>query len=421
MFFVRIDEWGWDEAPARVPMFPGDLPRQDHPLPKALDDAAAAKLLRAAHNDKRLLVRVTVEVLLRTGLRVSEFTALPADAVVQIGAAPWLHVPVGKLREDRYLPLHPQLVDLIDEYRTAARPARASAAAAPRERAAAGPAHRHPVHQQGRRRSRAAAHPSPPAAAHPGHPGHQPRHDPGSDRRDARAPQLDMTLRYAKIANRTVAEEYFAVTDKVDALYAKPAPLPADAIGPNMARLAPRAPPTPRQRLLHPTTRARLRLRVDLREPARFFQTSIEFRPTLQAQHDDAARQGPDPPSRPLQPAPDQPHGRRSIMSHRPDPCAIMPMSGRGGGIPVAVVSVLLVPVLRGNSLCQKVVRRASPNRAPGSSIISGDTRDPGGVAHAAPPEQRTTRGTRAHEHRRGPSRAIPQVLQAASVDLRPT
>ncbi len=26
MFFVRIDEWGWDEAPARVPMFNGDLP-----------------------------------------------------------------------------------------------------------------------------------------------------------------------------------------------------------------------------------------------------------------------------------------------------------------------------------------------------------------------------------------------------------
>ena len=26
MFFVRLDEWGWDEAPPRVPMFPGDLP-----------------------------------------------------------------------------------------------------------------------------------------------------------------------------------------------------------------------------------------------------------------------------------------------------------------------------------------------------------------------------------------------------------
>jgi site-specific recombinase XerD len=118
MFFVRIDEWGWDEAPPRVPMFHGDLPRQDHPLAKGLDDAAAAKLLRAAQNDKRLLVCVTVEVLLRTGLRVSELTGLPAaDAVVLIGAAPWLHVPVGKLGEDRYLPLHPQLVTLIDEYR----------------------------------------------------------------------------------------------------------------------------------------------------------------------------------------------------------------------------------------------------------------------------------------------------------------
>src|SRR5690348_9374643 len=118
MFFVRPGEWGWDEAPPRVPMFPGDLPRQDHPLPKALDDGAAAKLLRAAQGDKRLLVRVTVEMLLRTGLRVSENTCLRADAVVHIGAGPWLHVPVGKLREDRYLPLHPHPVALIDDYRS---------------------------------------------------------------------------------------------------------------------------------------------------------------------------------------------------------------------------------------------------------------------------------------------------------------
>src|ERR1700738_1291939 len=48
---------------------------------------------------------------------------------------------------------------------------------------------------------------------------------------------LDMTLRYAKIASRTVADEYFAVTEKVEALYGQPAQLPADAIGPKMARL----------------------------------------------------------------------------------------------------------------------------------------------------------------------------------------
>jgi hypothetical protein len=48
---------------------------------------------------------------------------------------------------------------------------------------------------------------------------------------------MDMTLRYAKIANRAVADEYFAVTDRVDALYVTAEPVPADAIGPKMARL----------------------------------------------------------------------------------------------------------------------------------------------------------------------------------------
>ena len=43
MFFIRPGEWGWDEAPPRVPMFPGDLPRQDHPLPKAPGDSAGAE------------------------------------------------------------------------------------------------------------------------------------------------------------------------------------------------------------------------------------------------------------------------------------------------------------------------------------------------------------------------------------------
>jgi site-specific recombinase XerD len=117
MFFIRIGEWGWDQAPPKVPMFTGGLPRAGHPLPRALDDASAARLLRAAQAGQRLLVRVPVEMLPRTGLRVSEYTGPQSSAVVQIGAGPWLHVPVGKLREDRYLPLHPQLLAPIDDYR----------------------------------------------------------------------------------------------------------------------------------------------------------------------------------------------------------------------------------------------------------------------------------------------------------------
>ena len=46
---------------------------------------------------------------------------------------------------------------------------------------------------------------------------------------------MRMTLVYARIADRTVADEYFAVADKVDQLYTSS--LPADAEGPNMRRL----------------------------------------------------------------------------------------------------------------------------------------------------------------------------------------
>ena len=47
-FFIRIHDWGWHEAPPTVPILFGDLPRQEKPLPKVLDDAAAARFLRAA-------------------------------------------------------------------------------------------------------------------------------------------------------------------------------------------------------------------------------------------------------------------------------------------------------------------------------------------------------------------------------------
>ncbi len=288
MFFVRIDEWGWEDAPGRVPIVAGDLPRQDHPLPKALDDAAAAKFLRAAQAQPRMLVRVVCEVLIRTGLRVSELTGLQADAILAIGAGHWLHVPVGKLHDDRYLPLHPHLVDLIGDYRTRHVSAQNSLLL-PRENGK--PMDRHCVTRYLNKAAAAAGI----GHVHP----HQMRHTLATQAinrgmsLEAIAAMLghhsmDMTLRYAKIANRTVADEYFAVTAKVEALYGQQAALPADALGANMARLR-----RDHFRLLGNGYCARppeLDCSFEsVCENCTFFQTSIEFRPVLQAQHDDAA------------------------------------------------------------------------------------------------------------------------------------
>ncbi len=229
------------------------------------------------------------EVLLRTGLRVGEFIALPADAVVHIGAGHWLHVPVGKLHDDRYLPLHPHLVELIGDYRTRHVPPSNSAAAATGERQTAWTGTASPA---------TSTKPPPHAGIGHVHP-HQMRHTLATQAinrgmsLEAIAAMLghhslDMTLRYAKIANRTVADEYFAVTDKVEALYGQHQPLPADTLGATWPGCA-------------ATTSGMLGNGYCTRPPeldctfeavcenCTFFQTSIEFRPTLQAQHDDAA------------------------------------------------------------------------------------------------------------------------------------
>ncbi len=108
LFFERIIEWGWDDAPARCPVFEADLPKVDDPLPKFLDDASAARFMRAAAQLEPL-PRLVVEMLARTGMRVSELCDLSADAVMIIGDAHWLRIPVGKLHHDRLIPSTPPL------------------------------------------------------------------------------------------------------------------------------------------------------------------------------------------------------------------------------------------------------------------------------------------------------------------------
>ena len=94
---------------------------------------------------------------------------------------------------------------------------------------------------------------------------------------------MRMTLVYARIADRTVADEYFAVSEKVEALYDAPRELPADAEGAEMRKLRVEM----HRRMLGNGYCARP-VGLDCHfesicESCTFFQTTIEFRPTLQA------------------------------------------------------------------------------------------------------------------------------------------
>ena len=288
----RLSEWQGDDAPARVLMFPGDVPRLDDPLPRFIDDAAAAKLLRAARAQADPFTRLCVEFLARTGLRRSEFVNLTVDSVVQIGSAYWLHVPLGKMRTDRYIPVHPQLKELLDEW-VSGRPAglrepwlfmhrgrrigvrRVEQAVANVARAA-GIGHLTP-HQLRHTLATQAINRGMSLEAIAALLGHK---------------SMRMTMVYAKIANRTVADEYFAVSEKVEALYDAPKELPADAEGAEMRKLRAEM----HRRMLGNGYCARP-VGLDCHfesicESCTYFQTTVEFRPVLERQREDAATKG---------------------------------------------------------------------------------------------------------------------------------
>ena len=293
VFFERIAEWGYDDVPIRTPVYASDRPIKNKPLPKFLDDPTAAKFMAAARALPDPFDRLAIELLARTGMRKGELLGLTTDAVVQIGSAYWLRTPVGKLHNDRYIPLHPACKSMIDDWLAGrpdwqaspllltdrGRPIPPSRVdkAVHRAATAAGIGHVHP-HQLRHTLATQAINRGMSLEAIAALLGHK---------------TMTMTMVYARIADRTVAQEYFSVTEKVEALYHDPskAILPAEDEGEAMRHLR-----TETHRLLGNGYCARPP-KLDCHfeticEGCTFFLTTSEFRPTLQRQRDDAACKG---------------------------------------------------------------------------------------------------------------------------------
>jgi len=286
-FFERIIEWGYDDAPARVPIFGGDFPNRDEPLPKFLDDPTAAKFMAGLATDPNSRRRLMVEILARTGIRSGELSGLDDDAMVLIGDIHWLRIPVGKLHNDRYVPLLPLLVELIDHHRATRPPPRSGRLV---ERDDGQPFDRSTIH-------RYVAAVAKRAGVGPVHP-HQLRHTLATQAinrgmsLEAIAALLGhrsmkMTMTYARISDRTVAAEYFRVTSAVEATYQPGVPLRADTAGPIMSGVA-----DDHRRLLgngHCNRPAALDcIHESICENCGFFETSSEFVPVLIRQRDHA-------------------------------------------------------------------------------------------------------------------------------------
>ena len=152
-------------------------------------------------------------------MRAGELCDLDADAVVRIGDGHWLRIPIGKLRNDRYVPLHPQLVELLADWT-------ATNLEHIRRHQRLVADHRGTLDRHHSAASSAASAATPASQVHP----HQLRHTLATQainrgmRLEAIAAllghrKMEMTLIYARIANRVVADEYAAISAKIDALY----------------------------------------------------------------------------------------------------------------------------------------------------------------------------------------------------------
>ncbi len=238
LFFYQIAEWEWQEAPNTNLIFEGDIPPTDGPRPRFLDERDAARFFSTARSHPDLFTRVCGVTLLRAGLRKSEFLGLTVDCIVQIGSTYWLRVPLVKFRHERYVPLHPEVKQLLEEW-ISQQPALKPAdflftrhgerigkgrvdAAVQRIAAEAGIAGKVTPHRLRHTLATLAINRGMSLESIANLLGHR---------------SLSMSLVYARISNRTVHQEYSAVSQQLEHLCGQPSLLPATAEGPEMRQL----------------------------------------------------------------------------------------------------------------------------------------------------------------------------------------
>ena len=201
----------------------------------------------------------------------------------------WLNVPIGKLHNDRQIPLHVQLVELLNTHH-AGRTDNHDRLIVWND----GPLNRHQIMRMLNRVAKAAGI----GHVHP----HQLRHTLATQAinrgmsLEAIAAMLGhktlrMTLVYARIADQTVADAYDNVTDQIDAVYAKPTGLRSNGSGSaTMTNLS-----IDHDRRLLGNGHCERPPQLDCQfesicETCAHFSTNTTFNPVLENQRDHAAR-----------------------------------------------------------------------------------------------------------------------------------
>ena len=116
-FFDDIAIWGWTDRPAGPVLHRSDIPRQPHPLPRALSPDVDQALMTAVGALDDIAARTAIIVLRGTGMRIGELMDLDLNCLWDLPRhGTWVKVPLGKLNTERVVPLDEHTLAAIDEW-----------------------------------------------------------------------------------------------------------------------------------------------------------------------------------------------------------------------------------------------------------------------------------------------------------------
>jgi len=115
-FLADISEWGWDDAPPRKLLFRDDTPKLPRALPRYLPVDIDRRLTQElTSRPENALAAAALRLQRACGLRIGELLDLELDCVHDVpDHGSWLKVPLGKLDTERMVPIDTEIGDLID-------------------------------------------------------------------------------------------------------------------------------------------------------------------------------------------------------------------------------------------------------------------------------------------------------------------
>ncbi len=114
VFFRQTAHWGWAESPDRPLLLAGDLPRLPLRVPRYIPEDQLAQLMAAIRALPCPYRRAALLVARWSGARRDEIRRLPVDCLDHYpDGTPRLHLPVGKSRAERVVPLTEEAAEAI--------------------------------------------------------------------------------------------------------------------------------------------------------------------------------------------------------------------------------------------------------------------------------------------------------------------